>query len=369
MNDNTNPPVARVTSLAGLTELVPYMIGFTPEESMVLMATVHGQVQVTARVDLVDVQPAGQLEDLLDRLTGRYPDATFLTLAYTEQADTGWAMMQRANDHLGEDRTQVKVLVTGDTWYDSTGASGALDRYGPLAVQAAMHGLRRDNRRSDLADRFQPAVMTDTIRGDILSAIHALPDPHRRDEVTRIAHQLITQHVADGGAHLDTVDAAKLALATKTTNVADLALSMIGDPAAAEQHLALWAAVVNRLPAQLVERPLQLAGVAAWASGNGAVASITAELADKVDNPTANPIRTVLEIVTTAVVPPTLWPELRQEMTAAADPSVQALLSGAQPTPSAPNQTWEMVHPPGHTDPRRQPPAQPGGSPAVGPAI
>lgn len=56
-------------------------------------------------------------------------------------------------------------------------------------------------------------------------------------------------------------------------------------------------------------------------------------------------------------------------MTAAADPSVQALLSGAQPTPSAPNQTWEMVHPPGHTDPRRQPPAQPGGSPAVGPAI
>ena len=111
MNDNTNPPVARVTSLAGLTELVPYMIGFTPEESMVLMATVHGQVQVTARVDLVDVQPAGQLEDLLDRLTGRYPDATFLTLAYTEQADTGWAMLQRANDHLGEDRTQQRAVL------------------------------------------------------------------------------------------------------------------------------------------------------------------------------------------------------------------------------------------------------------------
>lgn len=61
--------------------------------------------------------------------------------------------------------------------------------------------------------------------------------------------------------------------------------------------------MVNRLPAQLVERPLQLAGVAAWASGDGAVASITAELADKVDNPTANPIRTVLEIVTTAGPP------------------------------------------------------------------
>ena len=39
-----------------VAELVPYLVGFTPEESLVIVAIADTQVQVTARADLTDMQ-------------------------------------------------------------------------------------------------------------------------------------------------------------------------------------------------------------------------------------------------------------------------------------------------------------------------
>ena len=50
------------------------------------------------------------------------------------------------------------MLVTGDTWYDSGGASGALDPYGPLAAQAAVAGSAPRDRRSDLDQPVHPVT-------------------------------------------------------------------------------------------------------------------------------------------------------------------------------------------------------------------
>ena len=367
MNDPT--PHARIADLGGLTEIVPYLLGFTPQESMVLMATVAGRVEVTARADLADVQRAGLLEDLCDRLQHRFPTATILTLAYTDRAEVGWHMLRRAEQHLGARGAPTRLLVTGDTWYDAQGRSGTIDRYGPLAAQAAVHGLRRENQRSDLANRFQSPPLTDTMRDIILDALDSLPPNHAIPDQIRLTHQLIDRHAADGGAHLDTADAARLTTLTHLPAAADLAMGLIGHPVDAIQHLALWTTVVNRLPERLTETPLQLAAVAAWVAGEGAISTVALEAADKIQIVPANtPMCTLLDIVNRQVMPPAMWRDIRDEIVSTAHPTVRALLD-AQNRPAAdqPQAPWETVEPPDHHDPRTDPP-QPA-RPATGPAI
>ena len=65
-----------------LIGLVPYLIGFHPEESLVVIVIEDGRVQVTARVDLAVVSGRGSPEALVSRLFDRYPAAVAWFIAY-----------------------------------------------------------------------------------------------------------------------------------------------------------------------------------------------------------------------------------------------------------------------------------------------
>lgn len=364
---SNDTPRMRIGSLGDITEVVPYLLGFTPQESMVLLATINGRVEVTARVDLADVQPAGHLEDMMNRLQQRFPDATLIALAYTEQPQAGWDMLRRAVQHRGEDLVPIRLLVAGDTWYDPAGGSGAVDRYGPLAAQAALHGLRRDNQRSDLAARFHPPTLTDQLRDRLLTTLDSLPPNTAITDQIRLTHHLITQHTSDSGARLDAADAMRLATLIHGRQAAELAMGLIGNPTSAEKHLELWTAVVNQLPQPLTEAPLQMAALAAWASANGALSNVAYELADQIGGrPAHTPIRTVLDLVEHQILPPTMWPEIRTAILSTIHPEARSLIDGV---PAGDQHLWEVVDPPPRGRDNPGPPNPMGGRPPSGPSI
>ena len=62
MTKNSTRPVARIRDLHDLLGVIPHLLGFHPDESLVALVVVDGQVQLTARADLGDVaQSVGTL--------------------------------------------------------------------------------------------------------------------------------------------------------------------------------------------------------------------------------------------------------------------------------------------------------------------
>ena len=63
MADQQEPVRLRITNTAEVAQIIPYLVGFTPQESLVISAIQDGRIQVTARVDLADVLPGGAGEN------------------------------------------------------------------------------------------------------------------------------------------------------------------------------------------------------------------------------------------------------------------------------------------------------------------
>lgn len=59
MTKKCAPAVARIRDLHDLLGVIPHLLGFHPDESLVVLVVVDGQVQLTARADLGDLKPAG----------------------------------------------------------------------------------------------------------------------------------------------------------------------------------------------------------------------------------------------------------------------------------------------------------------------
>jgi len=104
MTTNSSAPLARIRDLHDLLGVIPHLLGFHPDESLVIIVLDGAQVQVTARVDLTDVATGGQVEMLMDRLLLRWPSATVWLVGYSASETDAWRVLQRAEDHAGEVR-------------------------------------------------------------------------------------------------------------------------------------------------------------------------------------------------------------------------------------------------------------------------
>ncbi|MFT3834213.1 MAG: DUF4192 family protein [Micropruina sp.] len=113
MTADTSPPIARVRDLPDLLGVIPHLLGFHPEESMILIVVDGGQIQLTARTDLADLRGAGHLELLIDRMLLRWPAGAMWLVAYTSQEAAGWRLLRRARRHLGESLFGDPICVLG----------------------------------------------------------------------------------------------------------------------------------------------------------------------------------------------------------------------------------------------------------------
>lgn len=346
MSEDSTPRL-RVRSVDELTQVVPYLLGFEPEQSLVAIVRRNDQIQVTARVDLTDLAEPEAAESMLARLTEAFPGLQGVHLvAYTDDPAAGWGMLRRCEQHLGA-LSLSSVLVNTDTWYNN-GGSGAVDRYGTIAAQAAFHGMPRLASRSELARALASPPEAASRLAAVADAFEILPPPSDVAATITALATLLQRHL-DGPGLLTDGDAAQLAVLVHHPEGRNLALLGMTDAVAAEQRADLWCQVVRQVPADASHVPLGLAGMAAWVSGNGGLATVALERLD--ESGAANTgLARLLDDINTHVMPPSQWAPLRDRLLLDAHPLVRAVLS-AEPTPAP---EWETVQPPA-TSRDRQP--------------
>ncbi|PKQ21458.1 MAG: hypothetical protein CVT65_18445 [Actinobacteria bacterium HGW-Actinobacteria-5] len=356
------PAVLRITEPGEVAQVVPHLLGFQPEESLVILVLEQGRIQVTARIDIDAAQPPEQAEHLLDRIWARFPDADALAIAYTNQPRTGWDLLRRCQTHLGPRTDTSLMLVSGETWRTPDGQTGTVDRYGPLAAEATLQGLPVLPSRTELDARFASATITDDLLAQVEPALASLPAHDDNPALISLAADLINQHLPTPNpgrttSRIDTPAALQLAVVTQNPAVRDLALlSMTANNA--EQHLRLWRDVVNQTPNVIAEAPLFLAGMAAWLTGDGASAVVALERS-QASARSDRQVSGLLDALIDQVVPPSAWPDMRDQILHHAEPKVRDTLTRDTHQPPL----WETVErpdvrrPPNPTSRGRKPPA------------
>jgi len=332
MNLPDERPRLRLRTIEDALGLIPHLLGFHPEESLVVLVVDGGLVAVTARVDLAESSLPDGVEAVLSRIWRRFPAADAWFVAYTADADLGWAVLERCDAFLDTAAFRRLTLVDGGRWRTDH-PDGPCGRHDPtaslMAAEATVHGLVARPSRADLA-RLLDGPPEDEVDG--LLALAGRVDAElaglRQGRWAGVMGEALRgfrlrQQLTDA-------DAARLALLAAHPDARDVALLAMARPEAS-QHLDLWRRVVNRTPPAHQGYALALLGMAAWITGEGALASMCLERAELLVPESY--LVGILGHVTDAVVPPSVWDELRPGLLASASAPVRR----AVPRPLSPS--------------------------------
>jgi Domain of unknown function (DUF4192) len=330
------PPLVKVSSPADLAQVVPYLMGFHPTSSLVIVGLADRRVRVSARVDLAEL-----LDDDADRrLTGTLTAMAgsgverFVGIVYDDEAlpagrhDHGtlpWAgiaaMLDAEVGRVGYELDDI-ALVSGGRIYSYVCHLPAccppggrpLDSASTAAAEATYAGLVALPDRASLAALLDPLV--DRQRDALLPALNSAES----EAVGALVH--------DGGradrsakralfAAARAADAAAAALMTSLPELTESAL--VGHAVALQRRQVrdrvwlavdhgridgrgLWRAMARRLPAPFDAPALFLFAWASYREGDGALARIAAERALESD-PGYSPADLVLAALSHAIDP------------------------------------------------------------------
>lgn len=323
MTVNDQRPRVRLQNFDDALGLIPHLLGFHPEESLVVLVMDGGQLSLTARLDLADAAWPDGVEGVLTRIWCRFPSADAWFVVYTAHREYAWAVLRRCDAFLPEGAARRLVAVDGRTWQADSpdGPRGVHDPgCSRAAAEAAMHGLVARRSRAELAALVDGPPAADT--GQLVAVAHRVGAQVATDPMSRWPHLMgMALERFDGTGCLDDADATRLAILATHPPARDVALLWMSREKADEQ-IDLWRRVVNRTLAVHQGHPLALLGMAAWIAGDGALVSVCLERATRLLPP--NSLLSILHHLVDAVTPPTQWDDLRPELLAAADPDVRS---------------------------------------------
>ena len=323
----------RLSGSAEVLDAIPYLMGFHPTESLVLVGLSRGEVAVTARVDLSDV---GQLDLLGDTAAGlrRGGVEQFVLVVFDDRCpappggfvELPWSAEMLAVAQIAS-RLRIEVveallLCRGRWWSYLCAEPGCCPRAGtPLAdapsafaTASTVDGIVALPDRAALAATLDPlpsqqraALEPLLAAADNAAVGAALDDRGGEHERTLIREVLLAARGSDvaGWSPPDDGTVARWAAALTATPVRDEVWQAVdtrrldGRP--------LWAELARRCPSPYDAAPLFLLGWANWRAGNGALAGMAAERALAGD-PSFSPADLLLSALAHAVDPRTFPP-------------------------------------------------------------
>lgn len=301
-------PRLAVRNLDDLVGVVPYLIGFHPDESLVVLILSGGRVELTARVDLLPMSDPAALTDFWSRLDLRFPLAEPWFLTFSSDSELSWSVLERCALLVGEHRLGRLVAVVGDHWEaDRPGGPVGAVRISASASQAALLGLPARRSRRELA-----------------SVVAAPPDDQVEELVERFAR--LAEFLDERGprSRRGILDRLLREQTPLSADDAVMAAILVSDPQRqlsvlrrlsihnAELQVELWVGVLARSLTPYRSGPLALLGVAAWLSGNGALMTICLERLDELDP--LGPLTALLDWLNQQVLPPQAWATHRQAL-------------------------------------------------------
>jgi hypothetical protein len=304
-----------------LVALAPQVLGFHPEDSVVLMTFGTGE-NFHARVDL----PEGEddqlaVVDMLGAVVARHRVSQVALLLYTDDPWAAAAFHDAAVPRLrraGVDVVDV-LRVAGGRFHDA-GDPDDLGRAYDLkahrfTTEQVVRGRVVHDSREQLAASLQlvdagdaRAVLEEACRlGETFQGVLQLVRAGRtgRDlaEHGRWIQRTLRRHVGTG-SRLSAADAARLLLLVSCIELRDVAWAELSRHDAA-RHVELWRDLVRRCPRDLLPAASCLLAFAAWLHGDGALAWCALDRCGEVDRhyPMAAAVRDLLE----GAVPPSVW--------------------------------------------------------------
>ena len=331
--DETTP--IRVKSPADLLAVVPFVLGFHPEDSLVLLTTDGAARQLHARIDLPQAQ--GEVEEMTAQLrqaVARAGARSVVLVAYSDDQCLALEASSGLARRLHEDGVQVSAAIRadGECWFcldcDDDLCSWEGTPYDvsahPVTARAVLDGRVTYRSRQELADSL---IGTDP---DATEAVSEASDEAMRrfQAVVRDGggtqgdgprQHLITEghwlrrriaRYVETGEPFDPDEAGRALVAMVNIEVRDVAWAAI-NRTDARAHVELWRDLVRRTPVDLAAAPAALLGFAAWLAGDGALAWCAIDRCQEAE-PDYNLARLLSQALAAAIDPAT-WQNIPGE--------------------------------------------------------
>jgi hypothetical protein len=322
----------RADSPQALLAIVPHLLGFMPEASLVLIGTVppRSRVKVTLRYDLPDPPGAGVAADIAAHAVGVLRSqglTTTVAVAYGPEllvdpvADALRDALRRAGIGLQEflrvEAGRYWSYVCGDE--ECCPAAGVPIDIVTNSASAAPTGITVLPDRAAVAARVAPLdgtaaeSMRQATRRAERHVTRLLSKIRRSSRLGAMRHLIAAEGLAAVGAMITTYRAggkfstdyqiARMTVALRDLRVRDDAWARM-DPAHRDAHRRLWTDVTRRAQPGYVAAPAALLAFVAWQSGDGALANVALDRA-LADDPQYS-MALLLRQVITAGAPPSM---------------------------------------------------------------
>ena len=291
------PPFYRIKSPSDLLALVPSVLGFHPEDSLVLVVTAGEVGNLHARIDLPrDDDEISQVVDTMLIALTRSRARQVALIAYSDDEMLTEEVVDLLLEQFSLREVDVLCAVRADgerwhgldcgpTWSPPEGVPYDVASH-PITAQSVLDGRLTFASRGDLAESL---VGTDL---DALDAVGEAADEamqrfrgasrHRlgpdNPEAARAhlmtegywARERVRRYVGTGEP-LDHQEVGRMVVAMLNVDVRDVVWAEM-TRSNAGTHVELWRDVVRRTPLDLVAAPAALLAFAAWLAGEGALA-------------------------------------------------------------------------------------------------
>jgi hypothetical protein len=294
-----------LSSPADVLAAVPYLIGFHPADSLVVIGLTGrppgGRLHLTTRWDLP--LPSGALGGLATLLRRErvdqivivgYGPGSLVTAPVDQVRELAGQAGVRVTDALRAEHGRYWSYVCESTACCPAEGTPYDARAGRIAAEATMNGLLALPDRAALLETVAP--VTGPARLTMLRATERAVAGVRDMMAARGDQDAFAREfVADGlhrvrsavetyraGRRLDDDESARLGLALTVIRIRDEAWTLVDDAGMAA-HQALWNDLTCRLAARFVPPVASLLGMVAWRSGNCALAGLAVERALAID--------------------------------------------------------------------------------------
>ena len=324
----------RADSPEALLAIVPHLLGFMPEASLVVIGTEPpcGGVKVTLRYDLPDPSGAGIAADIAAHaigVLGSQEITAMVAVAYGPEAlaDLVAAAVRDAGREAGIDLQEFLRVEGGRYWsyfcgeeeccpaaglpidphlHTEASAMAAVeekvlpDRAAVAARVAPLGGIAAESMRQATrrAERHVTQLLAKARKSGRLGAVRHLI----ASEGLATVSAMITTYRA-GGRYTADYQLARMTVALRDLRVRDDAWARM-DPAHRDSHRRLWIDVTRHAQPGYVAAPAALLGFVAWQCGDGALANVALDRA-LADDPRYS-MAMLLRQVITAGAPPSL---------------------------------------------------------------
>lgn len=332
-----NLPPLRITSPEDLLALVPTVLGFHPEDSLVLVVAAGEVGAMHARVDLPgdDEEAIFEVVETLLAATARALARQVALIAYSDDGLDVEDLVDELSGRLEARGVEVlcAVRADGERWYSLDWHSVCTPDDGvpydlsshPIMAQSVLEGRVTYARRSELADSLVGTDLEATeaveqaadeaLRRFKAAARHPLgmenpegAQAHLMAEACWVRER-VRRHVG-AGEPLDDAEVGRLVAAVVNIAVRDVAWAEM-TRVDAPQHVELWRDVLRRTPYELLAAPAALLAFAAWLAGQGALAWCAVERCQEVE-PDYSMAGLIAQALTAAVHPST-WQQIPPE--------------------------------------------------------